>query len=111
MSQIINNSTNLSKKKYRERCLGSTVMKLAELGGLDNTEALNSILNKTKLTCKKKKQSFYLGRLAEDKRFFEAVLESGGPRPPFYKAEKKLLNNMKRVVDSLDVAYVNTISL
>ncbi|CAH1731009.1 unnamed protein product [Aphis gossypii] len=105
LSQIINNSTNLSKKKYKERCLGNTVMKLAELGGLDNTEALNSVLSKTKLTCKKKKQSFYLGRLAEDKRFFEAVLESGGPRPPFYKAEKKLLNNMKQVVDSLDVAY------
>ncbi|XP_025196861.1 uncharacterized protein LOC112595768 [Melanaphis sacchari] len=105
VTQIINNSTNLSKGKYRKRCLGNTVMRLAKLGGLDNTEALHSILSKTKLTCKKRIQSFYLGRLARDKRFFEEVLESGGPKRPFYKAEKKLLNNMKRVVDSLDVAY------
>lgn len=109
MSEIINGSTNLKKEKYRKPCLGNAVIKLANLGGLDNVAALHSILSKTKRTCKKKNQSFYLGRLAQDKKYFDKVLKSGGPKRPFYEAEKKMLGNMKRVVDTLNVAYVSTI--
>lgn len=106
MSQIINGSTDLRKEKYRFPCLGNAVIKLAKLGGLDNVAALHSILSKTKLTCKKRNQSFYLGRLAQDRKYFHKVLKSGGPKRPFYMAEKKIFGNMKRVVDTLDVAYV-----
>ncbi|XP_022171592.1 tetratricopeptide repeat protein 25-like [Myzus persicae] len=105
VSEIINGSTNLKKEKYRKPCLGNAVIKLANLGGLDNVAALHSILSKTKRTCKKKNQSFYLGRLAQDKKYFDKVLKSGGPKRPFYEAEKKMLGNMKRVVDTLNVAY------
>jgi len=111
VSEIINGSTNLRKEKYRKRCLGNAVMKLANLGGLDNVAALHSILSETKLTCKKRNQSFYLGRLAQDKKYFDKVLKSGGPKRPFYEAEKKILGNMKRVVDTLNVAYVSIIYL
>ncbi|XP_060844682.1 uncharacterized protein LOC132924406 [Rhopalosiphum padi] len=105
LTQIINNSTNLKRHKYRDRCLGNTVIKLAKQGDLIDTEALHLKLAKTKLTCKNKNESFYLGRLAQDKKFFEEVLQSGGPKQPFYNAKNKLFNNLKRVVDSLDVAY------
>jgi len=86
--------------------LGNAVLRLAKLGGLDNVEALHSILSKTKLTCKKRNQSFYLGRLAQDRKYFDEMLKSGGPKQPFYETEKKILGNMKRVVNTLDVAYV-----
>ncbi|XP_060855897.1 uncharacterized protein LOC132933649 [Metopolophium dirhodum] len=105
VSEIINGSTNLRKEKYRKPCLGNAVIKLAKLGGLDNGAALHSILSKTKLTCKKRNQSFYLGRLAQDKKYFDNVLKSGGPKRPFYVAEKNIFGHMKRVVDTLDVAY------
>lgn len=111
MTQIINDSTSLNIGKYRKPCLGNSVMKLAKQGGLDNMETLNSVLSKTKLTCKKKNQSFYLGHLAQDRRYFDKVLKSGGPKRPFYMAEKKILSHMKQTVDSLDVAHVSIIVL
>jgi len=107
MSQIIDNSTNLSKIKYTVPCLGNAVTNIAKLGGLDNMAALQSTLSKTKRTCKQKNQSFYLGHLAQDKKYFEKVLKSGGPNRPFYTEENKLFSNVKRVVDSLNVAYVS----
>jgi len=107
VSQIINCSTTLRIEKYRKPCLGNAVIKLAKLGGLDNMAALYSILSKTRLTCKKRNQSFYLGCLAQDRMYFEKVLKSGGPKRPFYEAEKKILGNMKQVVDTLNVAYVS----
>ncbi|VVC30867.1 Tetratricopeptide-like helical domain [Cinara cedri] len=96
--QIIDDSTNLKKNKYRKGCLGKTVLKLANRKNLENVVDLAKNLDH------KGNYSFYLGRLAQDKRYFDKLLKSSRPKNPFYESEKKIQSNMRCMLNAMDVA-------
>lgn len=53
-------------------------------------------------------RSFYLGHLAQDRKYFKEVLKHKVPNDgPFCELEKKIQNTMKCVINATDVAEVS----
>lgn len=81
-------------------------MKLAKQGDLEFVPDVDKILSKNKLATKRN-PSFYLGDLAQDRKYFDKILKSSRPKCPFYVTEKKIQDNMRHVIIASDVAEVS----
>lgn len=79
---------------------------MAKHGYLENVTKLNNKLLES-VACKERNKSFYLGHLAQDRKYFDNVLKSSGPKCPFYLSEKKIQNNMRHIINASDVAEVS----
>lgn len=73
---------------------------------MTNQRKLENVINLAENLDRKRNHEFYLGRLAVDKRYFDKVIKSSGPKCPFYESEKKIHSNMKRIIVAMDVAEV-----
>lgn len=87
--------------------MGNTVLKLAKREYLEhaNSKVFDNFI------CNKRNQSFYLGYLAEDKKYFDKFLKSHSPKCPFYSSEKEIQNIMRHVINATDVAEVSIFKL
>lgn len=67
---------------------------------------LENVVDLAKHLGRKGHHAFYLGHMAQDKKFFDKILKTSGPKNPFYESEKKMQRNMRCIINAMDIAEV-----